>query len=80
MKDASIPVNFLSDPHSSKHKGCPYMICCGDGPFEVYIKLSSFSLHSFFRSWGKVSYQTTLNPSKDLGSDVLLLRSTRSRG
>ena len=34
MKDASIPVNFLRDPHSGRHKGCTYMICCGDAPLR----------------------------------------------
>ena len=43
-----VPVNFLSDPDSNRHEGCPYMICCGDIS-EVYIKLSSFSFQGFWK-------------------------------
>ena len=35
---------FLSGPHSNSHEDCSYMSCHGV-LFEVYIKLSHFSLH-----------------------------------
>lgn len=38
---SGVLVNFLSDPHSSRHKVCPYMIYCSDF-FKVYVKSSSF--------------------------------------
>lgn len=38
---SGVLVNFLSDPHSSRHKVCPYMIYCSDFS-KVYVKSSSF--------------------------------------
>lgn len=59
MENLGVTVNFLSGPHSSRHKCCPYVNCCGDESFEVYIKLCSLSLQASLDPEGKVSYKTT---------------------
>lgn len=65
---------------SSRHRSCPYMICCGDEFLEVYIQSSDFSMWGFIRSWRKRAAEHNLSPSKGLGSQILILTDAKSGG
>lgn len=73
--EEGVVVGFLSAlcASNSKHKGYPPVICCGDEFSEVSIKLSSFRLQAFSRSWRKgamrqpESQQASGQPGSSLG-------------
>lgn len=64
VEDAGVLVNFPGGPYSSKlqTQRLPNMICCGDEFFEVYIKLSSFSLQDVQFPRERGSHKTACGP------------------